>query len=523
MRKINKTATIIATTLLTLVSLSGCDPTARSHEFNIDITLDTRGATIELWTGFGNVINTELEPMLEDFTALTGINVEYEPKGGYDGLQQAINLSATSTTYPHIANGYPDHFAGYIASDIILRLDGFIENDHLIPETRDALEEGEEEFVELPKLDITDFYPAYFKENQELEYDREGNPYTLGLPFNKSTEVAVINRTAFDLFIHLDPTIKVPETWDEVEAVSTKIRGLMESKGYYGKVVGNDYLAYTSTKDMPTGVKQLISFTEVSAESFRVLSVDSQANQFITGVRQWGGTYTEMDKVTRKGYIKFNSDETRNYLTRMRELFDGNHIGIPQTWEETNYCSGPFKEGKSLMNIGSSGGVVNGVPQANAFQIEAQPVPYQSADSKYVISQGTNLALFDRGTDVEKVAAWKLLKYLAQIVNGEFTARTGYYPTGPGAFESEYYQDYYNSTVKSANDKIKISAAKVNSDVYDDETLGWKKFVDPGFVGSSYIRQEVDFIISELFFGTPRKSVQEIIDYYYDLLGDYVA
>lgn len=521
MRKTRKTATILTTGLLALISLSGCDPTARTHDFDIDITVDTRGVTIEFWTGFGTVINSILQPMLEDFTNLTGIIVEYDAKGGYTGLQQAINLSATSETYPHIANGYPDHFAGYIASDIILRLDGFIENDKDIPLTR--TDEDGVVFEELPHLDLDDFYVAYMDENRQLEYDRDGNPYTLGLPFNKSTEVAVINKTAFDLFNELDSTIKVPETWDEVETVSTKVRNLMATKGYYGKVVGSDNNAYASSSAMPSGVTQKISFAEVTAEEFRLLSVDSQANQFITGVRQWGGTYTEMDKVTRKGYIKFDSDETRAYLTRMRELFDAKHIGIPQTWEESLYASGPFKDGKSIMNIGSSGGVTNAVPQANAFVLDAKPYPYYQADKKYVISQGTNLALFDRGTDLEKVAAWKLLKYLSQYANGEFSAGTGYYPTGPSAFNSDEYQDYYNNPVQSASDKIKIGAAKVNSDIYDAVGENWLKYVDPGFTGSSYIRDEVEFLIDELFYGTPRKSVQEIIDYYYDLLSDFVA
>ena len=174
------------------------------------------------------------------------------------------------------------------------------------------------------------------------------------------------------------------------------------------------------------------------------------------------------------------------------------------------------------MNIGSSGGVVNGVPAGNAFQVDARPIPYQSVANKYVISQGTNLALFDKGTDVEKVAAWKLLKYLTQYKNGEFAAGTGYYPTCVSSFESEEYQEYYNNVFSSAGDKIKVAAAKVNSDVYNGEGTTWKKFVDPGFVGSSYIRQEINFLIPELFYGNPRKSIQEIIDSYYALFNDYV-
>ncbi|MFA7378569.1 MAG: extracellular solute-binding protein, partial [Bacilli bacterium] len=372
MKRFLKTVTIASAAVLSLAVLSACGP--KNRDFNVDMTVDTRGVTIQFWTGFGAVINSTLEPMLTEFTEETGIIVEYESKGGYDALQQAINLSATSESYPHIANGYPDHFAGYIASDIILRLDGFIENDKNIPDSRD-----EGAFTELPDFDIDDFYPSYMVENQSLEFDADGNPYTLGIPFNKSTEVAVVNKTAFDLFASLDSTIKIPETWDEVATMSTKIRGLMTSKGYYGKVVGDDTNAYPDTDSMPSGVKQLISFADVTEQNFRVMSYDSQSNYFITGVRQWGGAYTEMNPQTRKGYVTFDNDGTRGMLTKMRELFDANHIGIPQTWEEAQYSSNPFKLGQSLMNIGSSGGVINAVPQADAFAVEAHPIPYHSA------------------------------------------------------------------------------------------------------------------------------------------------
>ena len=229
-----------------------------------------------------------------------------------------------------------------------------------------------------------------------------------------------------------------------------------------------------------------------------------------------------MDQQTRRGYVTFNNDQARAAMARLRELADDKHLGIPATWEETDYCSGPFTLGKSLMNIGSSGGVINAVPQGNAFEVEARPIPYQSEDNKFVISQGTNLALFDKGSDVEKVAAWKLLKYLTQYKNGEFTAGTGYYPTGVSSFESDEYQDYYTNVFSSAGDKIKISAAKVNSDVYNGEGTTWEKFVDPGFVGSSYIRQEMNFLIPSLIYENPRKTIQEIIDYYYALFRDYV-
>lgn len=515
MKKSFKAMTFASAAVLALVALSGCDGGGR--QLNIDMTVDTRGTTIQFWTGFGSSVNTIISEILADFTAETGIIVEYDPKGGYPGLQQAINLSATSASYPHIANGYPDHFAGYISSDIILRLDEFIEEDEDIPATRD-----DGAFTELAPFDLEDFYPTYMTENRSLEFDKDGNPYTLGIPFNKSTEVAVVNKTAFDVFTAIDSTIKIPETWGEVETIGNKIKSIMTTRGFYGKVVGSDYNAYDNTAAIPVGLTQLISFASVTEDNFRIVSYDSQSNFFFTGVRQWGGTYTEMDQQTRRGYVTFDNVSTRAMMTRMRELFNDELIGIPQTWEEEQYCSNPFKESKTLMNIGSSAGVYNAVPQAGAFAVEAAPIPYESEANKAVISQGTNLALFDKGTNAEKVAAWKLLKYLTQIENGRFSAGAGYYPTCVSAFESEEYQDYYTSLIGTARDKLKLGAAKVNSDIYVGEGSTWQKYVDPGFVGSSYIRDECNFIMPELFYGNPPRTVQEIIDYYYGVFSDYV-
>jgi multiple sugar transport system substrate-binding protein len=481
----------------------------------IDMTADTRGATITFWTGFGSAVTTHLETVLSEFTDKTGIKVTHEGKGGYDNLQTAINLSASTGTYPNVAIGYPDHFAGYVDSNIILHLDDFIANDSQIPEKQ------ADGFEELPKLDINDFYSDYMTENQSIEYDANGKGYTLGLPFNKSTEVMVYNKTFFDNDIVKAAGIALPTTWDEVKDQTTKILTFVKDKGAYNKILGVDGNVYTTATDIKNAkVKTLLDLSKIKEGGLHPLSYDSQANFFITGVRQWGGTYTEVDKATRKGYIKFQSQETYDSLSKFNEIYQAGGLAIPATFGEANYCSAEFKLYQSLMNIGSSAGVSNAVPSAGAFETACAPIPFASADKKYVISQGTNLCMFDTGTNVEKLAAWKLIKYLSQYNNGEFAALTGYFPSCKSAYNSTVYQEFMNSTAGSDTDKLNRSAATINGTVYTAEN-SWHKFVDPGFNGSSTIRTSIGTVTGQVFID--KKAPADVVAAKYAELKDYLA
>lgn len=486
---------------------------------DIDFTLDTRGTEITFWTGFGAAVSEHLEDIIANFTEQTGINVVYETKGGYDGLAQAINLSASARTFPNITVGYPDHFASYVSSDIILQLDGYIAKDKEIPATR--TDEDGTVFEELPAFDYANFYSDYTKENESIEYDQNGKGYILGIPFNKSTEVMVYNKTFFDSKAAKDANIKVPVTWDEVLEQGNKIRDYVRTKGVYGKVLGDKGGVYDDETAMSAaGEKMILDFRAVAEADFYPLSYDSQSNFFITAVRQWGGEYTEVDKETGKGYIKFNNAQTVEALTDLKELYDAHVLGIPATFGESSYCSNAYKINKSLLNIGSSAGAYNNIAPGDKFESSATAIPYKDEDHKYVISQGTNLCLLDKGTEVERLASWKLLKYLSQVANGEFAARTAYFPSCKSATESEEYQSFLNDAATDSKDKMNKDSAKVNVDIYGAENSGWNKFVDPGFTGSSTVRNSVNSITGRVFIDGA--APQDVINEQYAALADYV-
>ncbi|MCQ2743008.1 MAG: extracellular solute-binding protein, partial [Bacilli bacterium] len=192
-----KTLLVLASSLMAggmVAGLTSCGG-EKSIAYDLDWSVtdeQLRGTTIDFWTGFGSDMQDIVSGLVEEFTAKTGINVNLESKGGYSDLNKAIILSASTKTYPHVALAYPDHMASYVNNDTIVRMDYYFEND------------GDDNYK------ITDFYADYMKENQSIEFKDDGTPYTLGVPFNKSTEVLTYNKTFFDWAATRDSAIKVP-------------------------------------------------------------------------------------------------------------------------------------------------------------------------------------------------------------------------------------------------------------------------------------------------------------------------
>ena len=501
--------------------------------YDIDFSVDTKGTTITMWTGFGSDMTKVLEEVLDEFTKQTGIIVKHESKGGYPNLLKAINLSSTSGTYPNLANGYPDHFASYVKSNILLRLDGLLQNDKNRGTLEGAYTQDGTRFGPdgIMLMDYDDFYDDYTLENETLEFDEKGNGYVLGIPFNKSTEVMVYNADLFD-WADANPSlvearigagkkIYVPTTWAEVKEVGTNIialcKGLFKVGDTKGKILATDGNTYDTSADVSTAkAKIVLDLTEVLENDFRPFTYDSSANLFITLVRQYGGQYTEVDKSSSgKGYAVFKSQETYNAMNMLQDLFDSKIFAIPDFYDEL-FCSNAFKAYKCVMNVGSTAGLSNYATPS--ITKKCAPIPSLNKEDRYVISQGTSLGLFNKGTDAEKVAAWKLMVYLSQQANGYFAAQTGYFPTCDYSYNSLEYQSYLDDDFKNETAILRQDAASINANNYVKE---WTKFVDPGFRGSADIREQVELIPGYLMVHQ-YKDVEATIDAVYKSISNYV-
>ena len=500
MSRFTKRICIACLSAASVASLASCGKT-KVNPYDLDFSIETKGVSIDFWTPFGSDIQDYINVICEKFEAETGIHVNAESKGGYSDLQKAVSLAATHSTFPHVTLAYPDHMATYVNADIILRLDYFLEND------------GDDTFT------LNDFYKDYLIENQEVEFKEDGTGYTLGVPFNKSTECMCYNKSFFDWASNSDPEIKVPATWDELYVVAPKIRTFLAP--YFGKIVGTDEKTYESTLDIPEGVDVLFDYRTVNDSNFYPFTYDSQANFFITAIRQWGGTYTEVDKKTKKGYLAFDSEQAIAALTEIQNAYNNRYLAIPDTFGgTTKYNSAYFTNNQSVLTIGSSAGVKNSI--SKTFEVGIAPSLYKDASRKYVISQGTNAVLLDQGTVAERVAAWKFVKYLTKDINGFFAAKTSYFPSGPYATNSKDYQDKVKETKdsKAGSDVVWYGANKVNDDYYLNADEKWTKFTDPAFIGSSTVREAVGTSMSQLL--VSKMTPRALIDALKAQLGDYV-
>ena len=479
-------------------------------------------ADITLWTGFGSSYTTALETLLDNYQAKSGVIVGHASQGGYDNLQSNINNSVATASFPNFANGYPDHFAGYIRSDILLPLDDYIDAYNL--------EHGGDL--------IADYYADYMTENQTLLYRADGEPYTMGLPFNKSTEVMAYNRTMLEFVNTIDNTIgtDVPETWAEMETLGAKVLTAMQSSDAFGKVVGADMKVY-ATPDAATAAGQevVLDLRSVNYSNFRVFSWDSTANMFITLVRQWGSEYTSINE-SGQGYVQFynktntNAERTVAMLEYWKDLYQSHIFGFPTDMGGTSdYSSDQLKAGNCMFTICSSGGLsynIGGYGEVGIASIPYNVTNYAGEGEvarKYVISQGTSLALFDQGTAEQMQQAFDAIVYMTTgEAQGQWAVTTGYYPASKSATESTVYQNFLKAEPSSldATHRVYQESSILNENTYMNEDAGWVKFVDPGFVGSSSIRTEVGYIMAQVFVG--EMTIEQILENTYTTLSSYV-
>ena len=518
-------------------STTACKGWRNNFAYDIDFNADVNGTEIEFWTGFGSDINNVMGDILETFTKLTGVKVKYESKSSYDNVLNAVQLAATSGKFPNVTIGYPDHFATYVNQDIIVRLDYYFEHD-----VHSSFEPEGEEF------EIDDFYKDYMRENQSIEFDAEGKGYTLGVPFNKSTETLIYNSTFFDWCATdtsgYKDTIYVPETWNEVDEVGQAILDMLDAKDAYGKYLLNDGSvvpeAPADPKSIVLNLHGISKWNDSDTEhktSFKPFSYDSQANLFITALRQNEATYTYYDKEVKHGYVGFTSEDEKMTaaMNKIKTLYDHHTFGIPADWDEAKYGSNPFKAQKTVMTLGSSAGVANDAPSGNAFQIKAAPVPYFTKEHKAVISQGANLALLDKGSRKQRLASWLLVKFLSKYANGTICAQTGYYPASEFAEEGgmwvgtdvDEYVDYDSwrksiTPLSSTSEKIKAQVADVNIDTYVNKELEhkWLKFVDQPFPGSASIRTEIANATKYMLID--KMSIKAAIEKVFEKIPDYI-
>ena len=412
-----------------------------------DAAFDTETpVTIRFYSTMGKALIDTITPFIEQFQEMyPNITVEHTQPGGYDEVRDTIKTELTVGEQPNLAYCYPDHVAMYNRSGKVITLDQFIGHETL----------------GLTQAQIDDIIKGFYEEGKQF-----GDNFMYTLPFSKSTEVLYYNKTFFDA-----NGLKVPTTWDEMEAVCKQIKALVPD----------------STP----------------------LGYDSEANWFITMTEQYKSGYTSASEP----HYLFDNAANRAFV----ETFSRWHYEGLVTTKELNgaaYTSGLFVEQKSFMSIGSSAGATHQRPEKGddgyPFEVGIAPIPQVDANNPKVISQGPSLVMLDGGDTQENIAAWLLMKYLVTNVQlqAAFANASGYVPVLKSVTEVEEFAKKLANA--NGGDNIAYLSMKV---CLEQENY---YYTSPAFNGSSTARDQVGYLMQACMSGykdaIANNNVQGLID-----------
>ena len=461
------------------------------EEFKVLSLADLKAASsaekpieVEFWHSFGQNISKNLNPLIEKFEAHyaeQGIYIDVKAiatGGGYDGLRERVNLGVKSNSIPTMVLGYPDHFASYIQSGILLPLDEYVNS-------ADA---------DVKIDNVSDYYENYWK---EVLMEVKGTKKIVGIPFNKSTEVMYYNASAVDpILVELGYIEKLSDvwtnpTWDEVWNVSK----LLKERTNSSKGLSWEYTGATvkATKcDYPT-------------------YIDSDANFFITATRQWGGEYTRSTGGT-TGEVVFNNAkalEAQQYFSNL--ALNDKVWQLPNKMNQS-YGSYLLNNNQAFISIGSTAGVNNNDSTKYELKVTAYPQrAYDETTPKAVIQQGTNAAILSANSNNKtRLASWLLIRFLTNTENtAEFSMNTGYLPVRKSAAESDKYQAFLADTEN-------LFTGNVAKTVNAANTQQSYMYTDPAFSGSSIVRDKVGTMVLAIYCNN--KDIQTSFDTAYSEL-----
>lgn len=453
---------------------------------------------ITFWHSFGDTIEEPLNVLIENFEeemAEKGIYVDVKALstgGGYDGLRTRINQGVASNNLPTMLLGYPDHFADYINSGILLPLDSYVNStDTEIGMNGDYA--------------YTDIIEEYKKENI-LDADGDGNKEICGIPFNKSTEVMYYNASIVDPILTAkgymgeDGYWENP-TWEQLWEVARELKSQV-SNGTCSWVYDGGTYESTST-DYP-------------------VYIDSESNFFITTSRQWcdnqeeaSTVYTTASSVS-TGEVRFDNDITREAQNYFLEKANEGLWNLP-TKKSQGYGSKLMQNLEAFISIGSTAGVKNNA--SAKYELKVTTVPQRSyttegenASVQAVIQQGTNAAILSKNSNnITRLVAWLLIRYMTSTENTtNFSMETGYMPVRESAVNSQTYQNFLALANGLTEDNAYEYAlyGTVAQAIYSANKERKYFYTDPAFKGSSSVRDLLEDIVQAIY--VTGKTIDEV-------------
>ena len=167
----------VGAALLAIPALTGCGSDGKLH--------------VKFWHTMGQSNQDVLQRAIKEFQQqYPNVVIDHAAQGDYAALHEKLMSAIPAGTMPTMAFCYPDHVADYMASNAIVDINTYLNDDELKFTAEDGLQE--------------DFVNTYWEEGTKYE-----TPGVYSVPFAKSTEVLFYNKTFFDKYSTL---ITVPTT-----------------------------------------------------------------------------------------------------------------------------------------------------------------------------------------------------------------------------------------------------------------------------------------------------------------------
>lgn len=367
--RIGKKLVTFAVAGLALIGTAACSKNSNNSSSSEKIpTKINKKTSIVFWHGMHGGQEAELKKLTSEFEKKNpNINVKLENQGSYIDLQGKLTSTMQSPkNLPTITQAYPGWLYNAAQNKMLVNLTSYINNKSI------GWGSAQKSGIRTELLDGAKI---------------KGTQY--GIPFNKSIDVLVYNKTMFKKY----GIKKVPATMAELKQASETIY----QKSHH-QVVGAGF--------------------------------DSLANYYTLGMKDEGINFN--DKINFTGAT---SKKVINYYA------DGMKKGYFRVAGSEHYLSGPFANEKVAMFIGTSAGegyVKQGI--GNKFEYDVAPRP-----GKYTMQQGTDIYMFNHASSMQKAAAFKYMKFLTSEKSQlKWANETGYIPVNTKAVTAKAYVDNKN-------------------------------------------------------------------------------
>lgn len=328
--------------------------------------LPTEQIEITFWHVYGQSKSALLEDMITEFeTMYPNINVTASSQGNYDDLFNKTVLAISANAEPNIVVGYNNHFEVYDKANVLENLDKFAYHS----------EHG---------IDWDSYVDSFVDESHNT------------LPYSKSSEVLIYNKTYFDAAGIIIPDDR-PLTYAEL-------------------------FEYTSTM-VGTGENQC---------DF-LLNFDSSLN-FINN-------FYMMNTPILTGTLEDNLESMASIAESQEINFANKTFVYPEEWYES-YGSSNFIAGDVCMTISSTAGVAYNIPFDDSFEVGITYLPQIDLDNQVFTQSGPDIGILDSSYE-EELASWLLIKFLTNAENSlDWALLTGYLPVHDESYTCQEFLDF---------------------------------------------------------------------------------